>query len=67
MNYVSQKLDSQNFKYQIKNLERKIEIANLSFQKAKKVMKIEECPPYEEPKAAQNISSGRQEENAEEI
>lgn len=36
--YITKKDESQNIKYEIKNLERKIEIANLTFEKAKKVL-----------------------------
>jgi len=39
-------MEHANIQYQMKNLERKIEIANLAFQKAKKIMNVKEYPKY---------------------
>jgi len=48
MDYVKAKLESQKVKYQIENLERKIEIANIAYEKAKKFLGFPDFIPFEE-------------------
>ncbi len=47
MDYVKSKLDSQKVKYQINNMERKIEIASIAYEKAKKFLGFDEFPSFE--------------------
>jgi len=57
MGYVQQKLEHQNVSYQVKNLERKIEIAELAFIKAQKVIKVADYPSYEMEKGKQSSNT----------
>jgi hypothetical protein len=48
MDYVKSKLDSQKVKYQINNMNRKIEIADIAYEKAKRFLGFPDFPSFEE-------------------